>query len=58
MIYCEEGETQKHLLVDCYRAQEVWSILKGLGLDIDIVGGKHANQASGIISVSHRHCYC
>lgn len=32
MIYCNEDETQQHLLMDCYRAQEVWSMLQGLGL--------------------------
>ncbi|XP_074490129.1 histone H4-like [Sebastes fasciatus] len=32
MIYCNEDETQQHLLMDCYRAQEVWSMLPGLGL--------------------------
>ena len=32
MIYCNEDEMQQHLLMDCHRAQEVWSILQGLGL--------------------------
>lgn len=25
MIFCNDDETQQHLLEDCYRAQEVWS---------------------------------
>lgn len=32
MRHCEEDETQQHLLMDCYRSQEVWNILDGLGL--------------------------
>ncbi|XP_034084931.1 histone H2A, sperm-like [Gymnodraco acuticeps] len=31
MINCEEDETIQHLLMDCYRAQEVWSLLRGIG---------------------------
>lgn len=36
MIYCNEQETQQHLLIDCYRSQQVWNILHGLGLSCDI----------------------
>ena len=36
MIYCDEKETQKHLLIDCYRAQQVWNILQSFGLSCDI----------------------
>ena len=36
MIFCNDDETQQHLLMDCYRAQEVWDKLKTLGVRIDL----------------------
>ncbi|XP_037622928.1 histone H2A-like [Sebastes umbrosus] len=46
MIYCNEDETQQHLLMDCYRAQEVWSMLQGLGLAHE-VGYKSVIKTGG-----------
>ena len=36
MINCEEDETLQHLLMDCHRAEEVWSLLRGIGLEFDV----------------------
>ncbi|KAL7390024.1 hypothetical protein ABVT39_013642 [Epinephelus coioides] len=36
MINCSEPETQEHLLMNCCRAQEVWSIFKGLGVNFKV----------------------
>ncbi|KAI9518107.1 trifunctional histidinol dehydrogenase [Dissostichus eleginoides] len=36
MINCEEDETLQHLLMECYRAEEVWSLLRGIGLQINV----------------------
>ena len=33
MINCQEDETQQHLLMDCYRAKEVWDKLKVYGVN-------------------------
>ncbi|XP_033991977.1 histone H4-like [Trematomus bernacchii] len=38
MINCEEDETLQHLLMDCYRAEEVWSLLRGIGLEFNGLG--------------------
>ena len=36
MIHCNGDETQQHLLMDCYRAKEVWDKLKGYGVNLDL----------------------
>jgi len=36
MVNCEEDETLQHLLMDCYRAEEVWSLLRGIGLEFNV----------------------
>ena len=36
MINCDEDETQQHLLMDCYRAKEVWDKLKVYGVNFVI----------------------
>ena len=36
MIYCNDDETQQHLLIDCYRAQEVWNTLRTFGIHFDV----------------------
>ena len=36
MVNCEEDETLQHLLMDCYRTEEVWSLLRGIGLEFNI----------------------
>ncbi|KAI9531949.1 hypothetical protein NQZ68_036755 [Dissostichus eleginoides] len=36
MINCEEDETLQHLLMDCYRAEEVWSLVRGIGLEFNV----------------------
>ncbi|XP_037622931.1 histone H4-like [Sebastes umbrosus] len=48
MIYCNEDETQQHLLMDCYRAQEVWSMLQGLGLAHESLKKKKSKGGKGL----------
>ena len=36
MIYCEEDETQQHLLMDCYISKEVWEKLKVYSVNIEL----------------------
>ncbi|KAI9518113.1 trifunctional histidinol dehydrogenase [Dissostichus eleginoides] len=48
MINCEEDETLQHLLMDCYRAEEVWSLLRGIGLQFNFSKKKKSKGGKGL----------